>query len=157
MKDVLKPFKVATEALSTESYPTASAVLPLQYVLLAQLQPSTDDQAAVKEMKTLMSSDLKSRYDSAKDAFLILNTASFLDPRFRRLVHLERESREAVRAKVQRELAELGEDTAGEERKDGDAADATMEPPKSKANALSTMGDLLGDVFCQHSAGGNVH
>ncbi|KAK5856931.1 hypothetical protein PBY51_010209 [Eleginops maclovinus] len=59
VKDVLRPFKVATQALSTENYPTASAVLPLQYVLLTQLKPSTDDPAGVKEMKTMMSTDLK--------------------------------------------------------------------------------------------------
>ena len=41
MKDVLKTFKVSTQALSTEAYPTASVVLPLQYVLLTQLKPST--------------------------------------------------------------------------------------------------------------------
>ncbi|KAK5851407.1 hypothetical protein PBY51_002204 [Eleginops maclovinus] len=92
VKDVLRPFKVATQALSTENYPTASAVLPLQYVLLTQLKPSTDDQAGVKEMKTMMSTDLKARYGPDKHAFLLLNTASYLDPRFHRLVHLEQGS-----------------------------------------------------------------
>ncbi|XP_049451338.1 E3 SUMO-protein ligase ZBED1-like isoform X1 [Epinephelus fuscoguttatus] len=89
VKDVLKPFKVATQALSTENYPTASAVLPLQYVLLTQLNPSTDDPAGLKEMKTMMSTDLKAQYGPDKDAFFLLNTASYLDPRFHRLVHLE--------------------------------------------------------------------
>ncbi|XP_030221999.1 zinc finger BED domain-containing protein 1 [Gadus morhua] len=89
VKDVLQPFKVATQALSTEAYPTASAVLPLQYVLLKQLKPSIDDPAGVKQMKTMVSTDLKARYGPNKGAFLLLNTASYLDPRFDRLVHLD--------------------------------------------------------------------
>lgn len=37
LQDTLKPFKVATQALSTDTYPMASAVLPLQHVLVSQL------------------------------------------------------------------------------------------------------------------------
>ena len=114
VKEVLKPFKVATQALSTENYPTALAVLSLQYVLLTQLSPSTNDLAGLKEMKTMMSTDLKAQYGPEKDAFFLLNTASYLDLRFHRLVHLEQESRQAVRDKVQRELAELSEETGRE-------------------------------------------
>nr|XP_055067976.1 E3 SUMO-protein ligase ZBED1-like [Misgurnus anguillicaudatus] len=38
VRETLKPFKVATQALSTCKYPTSSAVLPLQHVLLSQVQ-----------------------------------------------------------------------------------------------------------------------
>ncbi|XP_048124800.1 E3 SUMO-protein ligase ZBED1-like [Alosa alosa] len=148
VKDVLKPLKVATQALSTENYPTASAVLPLQYVLLTQLKPSTDDPAGVKEMKT-MSTDLKARYGPDKDALLLLNTASYLDPRFHRLVHLEQESRQAVRDKVQRELAEVSEET-GEEEGPGQDENATTREQRKEKNTLSAMGDLFGDVYCQN-------
>lgn len=151
VKDVLKPFKVATQALSTEDYPTASAVLPLQYVLLTQLKPSTDDPAGLREMKKMMSTDLKARYGPNKDQFLLLNTASYLDPRFHRLVHLEQESRQAVRDKVQRELADLREET-GAEGQDENATTTAPQQRKEK-NALSAMGDLFGDVYCQNSAG----
>nr|XP_033488191.1 zinc finger BED domain-containing protein 1-like [Epinephelus lanceolatus] len=152
VKDVLKPFKVATQALSTENYPTASAVLLLQYVLLTQLNPSTNDPAALKEMKSMISTDLKARYGPDKDAFFLLNTASYLDPRFHRLVHLEQESRQAVRDKVQRELAELSEETGGEEGQEENATATEPQQCKEK-NALSAMGDLFGDVYCQNSAG----
>lgn len=37
LKDTMKPFKVATQALSTDAFPTASAVLPLQHVMISQL------------------------------------------------------------------------------------------------------------------------
>lgn len=36
-RETLKSFKIATEALSTDKYPTASALLPLQHVLLCQV------------------------------------------------------------------------------------------------------------------------
>lgn len=100
MREVLKPFKVATEALSTDRYPTASAVLPLKFVLLSQLQPSADDPTAVREMKTRISTDLGRRYSQDRDAFMLLNTASYLDPRFHRLIHLERDQQQEIREKV---------------------------------------------------------
>ncbi|KAK5853453.1 hypothetical protein PBY51_014602 [Eleginops maclovinus] len=143
VKDVLRPFKVATQALSTENYPTASAVLPLQYVLLTQLKPSTDDPAGVKEMKTMMSTDLKARYGPDKHAFLLLNTASYLDPRFHRLVHLEQESRQAVRDKVQRELAEVSEETCEEDGQDENATTSDPREQRKEKNALSAIGGPL--------------
>ena len=151
VKDVLQPFKVATQALSTEAYPTASAVLPLQYVLLKQLKPSIDDPAGVKQMKTMVSTDLKARYGPNKGAFLLLNTASYLDPRFDRLVHLEQESRQAVRDKVQRELADLSEETGVEGQEEN--ATATAPQQRKENNALSAMGNHFGDVYCQNLAG----
>ncbi|KAJ8365325.1 hypothetical protein SKAU_G00141560 [Synaphobranchus kaupii] len=70
VRDVLKPFKVATEALSTDTYPTASAVLPLQHILVSQLnQPTTDDPNAIKEIKSRIVTDLAKRYNEEKRAF----------------------------------------------------------------------------------------
>uniref|UniRef100_A0AAV2M1G1 Zinc finger BED domain-containing protein 4-like n=1 Tax=Knipowitschia caucasica TaxID=637954 RepID=A0AAV2M1G1_KNICA len=77
VKHVLKPFKVATQALSMEDFPTASGPSPA------------------------------ARYGPNKDAFLLLNTASYLDPCFQRLVCLDEEWRQAVRDRVQRELVDL--------------------------------------------------
>lgn len=52
LKDTLKPFKMVTQALSTDAYPTASVVLPLQHVMLSQLTaPDATQRAAIKEMK----------------------------------------------------------------------------------------------------------
>ena len=64
MQEVLKPFKVATEALSTDKYPTVSAVLPLKHVLLAQLKrtPGEPEPPALSEMKTKIITDLEKQY-----------------------------------------------------------------------------------------------
>ncbi|XP_056116949.1 E3 SUMO-protein ligase ZBED1-like [Rhinichthys klamathensis goyatoka] len=139
VRAVLKPFKVATEALSTDRFPTASAVLPLKYVLLSHLQPSTGDPAALKEMKTKIKTDLYNRYSQDKDAFKLLNTASYLDPRFHRLIHLERDQRQEVREKIKGEISQL---PVFAER-------AAMAITRREKTALSAMGDLFGDVYRQ--------
>uniref|UniRef100_A0A8C9Z4Z2 BED-type domain-containing protein n=1 Tax=Sander lucioperca TaxID=283035 RepID=A0A8C9Z4Z2_SANLU len=136
---LLRPFKVATEALSTDQFPTASAVLPLKYVLLSHLQPSTGDPAALNEMKTKIKTDLYNRYSPDKDAFKLLNTSSYLDPRFHRLIHLERDQWQEVWEKIKGEISQL---PVFAER----AAMATGITHQEKT-ALSAMGDLFGDVY----------
>nr|XP_055036325.1 uncharacterized protein LOC129423854 isoform X1 [Misgurnus anguillicaudatus] len=102
VQEVLKPFKVATEALSTDKYPTASAVLPLIHVLLAQLKrtPDEPEPPALSEMKIKIVTDLEKRYSVEKGAFMLLKKASYLDPRFHRLVHLKEEQRRQVQAAI---------------------------------------------------------
>ena len=88
VRAVLKPLKVATETLWTPRFPTTSAVLPLKFALQSQLQTSTDDPAAIWEMKTRISDNLAKRYGQDKDAFMLLDSTSYLDPRFHQLFHL---------------------------------------------------------------------
>lgn len=151
---MLKPFKMATEALSTDRYPTASAVLPLKFVLLSQLQPSPGGPAALNEMKSKMSTDLKKRYGDDKDAFMLLNTASYLDPRFHRLIHLGRDQRQEVRERVKRELmliaAEKGEGVEEE------AAMVVTERQHQEKSAIGVMGNLFGDVYREGAAADGV-
>ena len=111
VQEVLKPFKVATEALSTDKYPTASAVLPLKHVLLALLNKQTPDEPeppAWSEMKTKIITDLKKRYSEGNDAFMLLNKASYLDPRFHRLIHLKEEQRRQVQVALNASFPPLG-------------------------------------------------
>ncbi|CAK6984745.1 zinc finger BED domain-containing protein 1-like, partial [Scomber scombrus] len=149
VRAVLKPFKVATEALSTDRFPTASAVLPLKYVLMSHLQPSTGDLQALNDMKTKISADLEKRYSHIKDAFMLLNTASYLDPRFHRLIHLARDQQQEVRDKVHREMSLIAED---EEQGAGTAT----ETQHSEKTALSAMGSLFGDVYRQNAGPGGT-
>ncbi|XP_073730758.1 E3 SUMO-protein ligase ZBED1-like [Misgurnus anguillicaudatus] len=143
VKNVLQPFKTATEALSTDKYPTASAVLPLQHVLLMQLQPNSDNSSAVKEMKMKIAADLQGRYPNEKQAFMLLNTASYLDPRFHRLNHLPEEQKKQVRAKILSELTTIMEEAKNER------TDAVKQPDARKKTALSAMGNLFDDVYSQ--------
>ncbi|CAK6949708.1 zinc finger BED domain-containing protein 1-like [Scomber scombrus] len=149
VRAVLKPFKVATEALSTDRFPTASAVLPLKYVLMSHLQPSTGDLQALNDMKTKISADLEKRYSPIKDAFMLLNTASYLDPRFHRLIHLARDQQQEVRDKVHREMSSIAEDE--EHVEDEEGAGTATETQHSEKTALSAMGSLFGDVYRQNA------
>ena len=112
---------MATQALSTDRFPTASAVLPLKYVLLSHLMRSTGNPAEINEMKTKISTDLEKQYSPDKDALMLLNTASYLDPRFHRLINLERSQQQAVRKKVKEELTVIEEEEGYEEDEEGAA------------------------------------
>lgn len=159
MQEVLKPFKVATEALSSEKYPTASAVLPLIHVLLAQLNKPTPDEPgeppALSEMKTKIVADLEKRYSVEKGAFMLLNKASYLDPRFHRLVHLkEEQQRRQVQVAILEEMKKQVVNVAlaggtGSEAAAGQPRD--QQPAENLKNALSAMGCLFGDTYCTDS------
>ncbi|CAK6978991.1 zinc finger BED domain-containing protein 1-like [Scomber scombrus] len=74
LMEKVQPFKVATEVLSTDKYPTASAVLPLKDVLLSQLNKQTPDEPEPPAPAII--TDLKKRYSEEKGAFMLLNKAS---------------------------------------------------------------------------------
>ena len=87
--------------MSTDKYPTASAVLPLQHVLISQLKKRREPGArtepdALKEMKGKIITDLEKRYGHQSDGFKLLNKASYLDPRFHLLVHLNAGQKQEV-------------------------------------------------------------
>ena len=127
VKDILRPFKVSTVALSTDKYPTASAVLPMKHVLLSHLRQETDgDTAALKEMKAKITADLNKRYPEDGDVFMFLNTASYLDPRFHCLGHLDHGRQHEVHAKV---LAEITAIATAEKSGEGSELPAPPEAP----------------------------
>ncbi|KAE8287441.1 Zinc finger BED domain-containing protein 1 [Larimichthys crocea] len=146
VKDILRPFKVSTVALSTDKYPTASAVLPMRHVLLSHLRQETDsDTAAVKEMKAKITADLNKRYPEDSDVFMFLNTASYLDPRFHCLGHLDHGRQQEVHDKV---LAEITAIAAA--KKSGESElPAPLEAPRK--SSLSAMGDLFSQVYQQQT------
>ncbi|KAL7376514.1 hypothetical protein ABVT39_009655 [Epinephelus coioides] len=143
VKDVLRPFKVATEALSTDKYPTASAVLPMKHILLSHLREPTDvnDTTAVKEMKAKITVDLEKRYPEDSDVFMFLSTASYLDPRFHCLSHHGKQ--QEVGAKV---LAEM---TAIAEKSEVECAELSVPNKAQNKMSLSAMGDLFSQVYQQ--------
>ncbi|XP_065096779.1 E3 SUMO-protein ligase ZBED1-like [Paramisgurnus dabryanus] len=137
IKDTLKPFKIATQALSTDAYPTASAILPLQHVMLSQLTAPDATQRAIKEMKVRMVDILKPRYSENNTEWMLLNKAALLDPRFSRLVHLSPGQKHLVIESLSQELKETESDTdceCAQERED-------------VAPALGAMGSLFVDMY----------
>ena len=85
--EVLEPYKGVTTCLSSESYPTISALGPLNKAIQDKLIANVEDSAAIQRFKQLLAADMGSRYrDQAVS--LCLNKASFLDPRFKTFAHL---------------------------------------------------------------------
>ena len=56
-------------------------------------------------MRAKITTDLQKRYGEERQAFLLLNKASYLDPRFHRLVHLNEEKKKEVRTAIEREMS----------------------------------------------------
>ena len=92
---LLRPFKVATEYLSGERYPTISALGPLLNEIQKKISLSCDDTVAVREFKKALRNDLESRYINP-DIRGLLRKASFVDPRFKTLYHLSASKQEEV-------------------------------------------------------------
>ena len=58
--EVLKPFKVATEHLSGEKYPTISTLGPLLNEIEHKVEADPDDSAAIQYFKKALKDDMKS-------------------------------------------------------------------------------------------------
>ena len=79
---VLGPLSVFTDALSGEKCVTVSAIRPLlSHIVDDLLHVSSDDCTLVKEMKETISDKLQAHYLS-QDTSDLIDTCSFLDPRF---------------------------------------------------------------------------
>ena len=103
--DLLELYKDATTYLSSESYPTISALGPLFTEIRSKLRPSESDSTAVRQFKNALAIDMDKRYQDP-DVSLILNKASFLDPRFKSLAHLPASSQEETVDSVINELTQ---------------------------------------------------
>ena len=85
--DFLEPYKDATTYLSSESYPTISALGPLFNEIRSKVISSDGDSTAVRQFKNALAADMDKRYQDP-DVSLVLNKASFLDSQFKSLAHL---------------------------------------------------------------------
>ena len=107
MIQLLKHLKDITTMLCTEQTPTASMIMPLQHLLTSTVFAiKEDDSPAIKEMKTILISDLKDRYKGpGQEDFL--NMCSALDPRFKQLPYLTEEARNQVFSNLVKEVARV--------------------------------------------------
>ena len=147
--ELLQPFKIATQHLSGEKYPTISAVGPLLSEIKKRIAIDSSDSTAVKEFKRALGDDVNSRYQHP-DIKMLFNKSSFLDPRFKSLTHLSTLQKEEVHEVVLQEAIELASKTRNSElptviEPENDDASTDLEPKqKKKKNALV---DMLGDSF----------
>ena len=106
MVRVLAPMKQATVAMCEEKIPTISVVAPLHTSLIGRMQSSDDDSTIAKDVKKALLSDLQSRYQD-ENVKQVLRLSSALDPRFKSLLFLPLEEREAIYDLLAIKAAEL--------------------------------------------------
>ena len=149
---LLEPFKIATEHLAGEKYPTISAVGPLLTEIkkrVAEDGNESNDSNTIAVFKKALRDDVNSRYQDP-DLQMLLNKASFLDPRFKSLAHLSSSQQEEICDVVLQELLDTIDDSSGnipsEQPIDVDSGDSCPEPKKKKRenNALQA---ILGNAF----------
>ena len=122
---VMQPLVQITEAIGAEKWVTISAVRPLLHKLLSGVfRVGEQDTQLERSMKVTMYTDLATRYTS--ELQMMLNIASFLDPRFRALLFLPEEEKLAVISKVE------SADQSGGESQNKDGAD---EPPQKRSRS----------------------
>lgn len=153
---ILEPFKDSTEILSGHQYPTLSCLGPILADLKEKIEQKDEDSRAVKLVKAAIDEDLNQRYVEPS-LILLMNTASFLDPRFKSLAHLSRDCIDDVITHVQDEVCELmktnpnvNDDSSDEsevvEISDADDSSDVMEaPPKKKK--IHPLKKVLGKKF----------
>lgn len=82
IREIIGPLSSFTDALSGEKEPTLSSVLPLKWKLLSLLTVKEGESTLSCEMKEKIRKDFTARYES-RLLDTVLNTATFLDPRFK--------------------------------------------------------------------------
>ena len=106
LQDILKPFKDATTQFSLQSYPTLSVLGPLMMKMKDKIKIDPSDSDGIKSVKRDISSDLAQRYQYPT-VQLVLNKASFLDPRMKTLPHLSPDEQECVLNSLVNEIVTL--------------------------------------------------
>ena len=143
--DVLQPFKIATEYLSGEKFPTISALGPLLAEVRAKIEFAPNDTPVVREVKKVLASDMHTRYQN-REVIEVLNISSLLDPRFKTLAHLSEEvQEETFHCLKEAMMKQFDESPSTSMCSDNPAAAPDPPPPKkSKSNPLQ---QLLGNKF----------
>ena len=133
---VFEPLSYFTDALSGEKHVTASAIRPLlKHIHEKILLVSSNDCTITKEMKMVMSNDLKSRYTTMLNE--LLDICSYLDPRFRSAYLYNKE--EAI-FEIKREAIAIAEKGAiAPNTVMVDEEESNDEPPKKKLKGLAAI------------------
>ena len=102
----ISPLSCLTDILSGEQYVTVSAVLPMLHILETDLlKVQEEDTQLTKDIKHRIVADIRLRYTQSKlteSVILMLQVASFLDPRFKTkyMEHMNEDQLLSVKQKV---------------------------------------------------------
>ena len=88
---ILKPLKTITTVLCSGKSPTTSLILPLKDKIMKVTFPSEADSGLVESVKRAIADDMAARYEG--DIVRFLHNSTAIDPRFKSLMHLDRQER----------------------------------------------------------------
>ncbi|XP_068447070.1 E3 SUMO-protein ligase ZBED1-like [Clinocottus analis] len=158
--EVLQPFKVVANMMTSCTYPTISMVRPVLHMLLnTTLKVKEGDLKEIIMTKEVISKILSSTYSQdtplLQDISTFLNIATFLDPRYKKLPFLSAQERSKVESNIIEEAKAILEKQMAERPGLDDFSLGSDEPP-SKKRALhresatsSTQDNPLAAIFCQ--------
>jgi hypothetical protein len=147
---ILKPFQLATE-ISASKYPTVSLLRPFLFKLMNHTLKHDSDTSNLRSMKEAVATDLSSRY-SSQEIQTFLDTATYLDPRYKELPYLS----EVEHNLIHEEIEEVCLLCHSQSADCAESVEPSTELPPSKKprgdDSTATTSALLGDVFIQKSS-----
>uniref|UniRef100_A0A671SCA6 BED-type domain-containing protein n=1 Tax=Sinocyclocheilus anshuiensis TaxID=1608454 RepID=A0A671SCA6_9TELE len=148
VKEVLSPVSSFTDALSGEKHTTLSAVLPLSWKIFSTLTVEEGDSNLKRQLKDNIREDLRQRYENNTHLQLILNTATFLDPRFKdSFVTLREEVKQNLMVSVN--LLEAG----GQSQQTSSPDDKQQPAKKNKSDLKRLLTSIQGEKKSEHGEG----
>ncbi|XP_062302828.1 E3 SUMO-protein ligase ZBED1-like [Osmerus eperlanus] len=138
MIEMLQPFKVVADMMTSCRYPSISMVRPVLHMLLnTALKLNDRDLKEIGMAKEVISRVLSSTYSQTAETATFLNVAAFLDPRYKRLPFLTLQERSQVETKVIEEAKAVLEKQRAEQPSPVERPQSSDEPPDKK-QALAT-------------------
>ncbi|KAM6892681.1 polyprenol dehydrogenase isoform 1-T1 [Lycodopsis pacificus] len=158
--EILQPFKVVANMITSCRYPTISMVRPVLHMLLnTTLKVKDGDLKEITMTKEIISKVLSSTYSQdtppSQDIATFLNVATFLDPRYKKLPFLSTQERSKVESTIIEEAKAILEKQIAERPCLDDFSLDSDEPPSKKPAPLqesarsSTQDNPLAAIFCQ--------
>uniref|UniRef100_A0A672RI62 BED-type domain-containing protein n=1 Tax=Sinocyclocheilus grahami TaxID=75366 RepID=A0A672RI62_SINGR len=148
VKEVLSPVSSFTDALSGEKHTTLSAVLPLSWKIFSTLTVEEGDSNLKRQLKDNIREDLRQRYQNNTHLQLILNTATFLDPRFKdSFVTLREEVKQNLMVSVN--LLEAG----GQSQQTSSPDDKQQPAKNTKSDLKRLLTSIQGGKKSEHGEG----
>lgn len=159
--DVLQPFKVVANMVTSCRYPTISMVRPVLHMLLnTTLKVKEGDLKEISTTKEVIAKVLSSTYSQnsqvSHEISTFLNIATFLDPRYKKLPFLSTQERSKVENNIIEEAKAILEKQSAEQPCHDDFSLVSEEPPCKKQTPLreSSASSIaqenpLAAIFCQ--------
>lgn len=159
--EVLQPFKVVVDMITSCRYPTISMVRPVLHMLLnTTLKAKDGDLKEISMTKEVLSKVLTSTYSETQEISTFLNIATFLDPRYKRLPFLSPQERSQVESNVIEEAKAILEKQSAEQPSLDEFSQASDEPPSKKSvtehpGSSTNQDNPLAAIFCQSDSDQN--